>query len=126
MRVLPYILLLVSLSSCTPSKEKKTPSSFTLSGQQRIEYKVGNKIAYSGIVRDSMIGPYVYNRDVQPAAVHLDHKYKRQWDRNMMGKRVTVTGVLQTRMIGSDDPKAQIPRQHIFYMDQYDIVIQGN
>jgi len=126
MKTIPYIVLLVALSSCTPSKEIKTPNSVRFSGQSRMEYKVGDKIVYSGVAREGMLGLYVDNRSVQPAAIHLDLEYKRQWDRTMLGKHVTVTGILQTRMIGSDDPNSQIPRQLIFYMEQYGIVTHGD
>lgn len=126
MKTIPCIVLLVALSSCTTSKEIKAPNPVCISGQPRMEYKVGDKIVYSGVAKEGMMGLYVDNRSVQPAAVHLDLEYKRQWDRNILGKHITVTGILQTRMIGSDDPKSQIPKQPIFYMEQYDTVIRDN
>jgi hypothetical protein len=51
--------------------------------------------------------------------VHLSDGRKFQED--LRGKRVTATGVLLSKMIGSDDGKTQAIRQRIFYMEQYEL-----
>jgi hypothetical protein len=88
--------------------------------QSEPEYKEGERIAYSGVAKSSNLGGYyVENLTARPSAVHLSDGRKFQED--LRGKRVTATGVLLSKMIGSDDGKTQAIRQRIFYMEQYEL-----
>ena len=85
----------------------------------------GKIIVYSGIAKPSMLGDYCYyidnfgNRQVEPAAVHLSEHNRPIQD--ITGKHISAKGLLLKTSIGSDDPKAQLPLQPLYYMNDYEL-----
>lgn len=84
---------------------------------------VGKEIAYTGIAGNGKLGAYVSARDRKPTTVWLNDRQK--WGPALLGKAVTVTGVLRMRMIGTDDGKTQALRQPVFYMTEYTLKVEG-
>ncbi|MBM4030566.1 MAG: hypothetical protein FJ291_02135 [Planctomycetes bacterium] len=83
---------------------------------------LGKEIEYTGIARDGKLGAYVGAPEGKPPVVWLDDR--RKWDPSLLGKKVTVTGILRMRMIGSDDGTTQAERQTVFHMTQYTLKIE--
>ena len=86
-------------------------------------YQAGQEISYFGMVGLSKFGGYaLQNSEVSPQAVHLPSTEATPDPGFQNGQRVSVRGLLQMRMIGSDEPGAQALSQPLYYMDTFKIV----
>ena len=87
----------------------------------------GEVVEYSGILKTSTLGDYRYcidnfeNRQIRPTAVFFKGNSKPGQD--VLGKRVSVKGLLLKTTIGSNAPESQIPLQPLFYMEEYEISV---
>jgi hypothetical protein len=86
------------------------------------QYQTGQRVVYVGIATPGKLGGYVEDMTARPSVVHLLDG--RKFPDDLKGKRVTATGVLLMKMIGSDDGKTQVDRQSIYYMEQYKLDVQ--
>lgn len=80
-------------------------------------HEIDSRVCYRGVARNGMFGPYLSDPTAWPPSVWLDGG-ARLTDAEL-DKWMVATGTLRTRMIGSSNPRMQIPRQRTYFLSPY-------